>query len=166
MATGPTGPKSGAPTSGMQAPSGTTLTYVPTIGTAGTGPMIAGSTKTPTYTSEYFAPDISSTRFVTNQVYQSLLGRNATDQEIQQYHQQFLEYAKTHPIYTRTAVYDPTSGNPYIAQRDITAQKTPLSEQDFISNIVRQGPEAKEYQAATTYFDAMREAMGAFRGGF
>jgi hypothetical protein len=119
-------------------------------------------TRIPTYTSEYLQPDISSTQFVTNQVYQSLLGRNATQDEINKYHEQFLQYAKAHPVFTRQATYD-TSG---AVTRDITAQKTPLSETDFISNVVRQGPEAKGYEAATTYFEAMRQAMGQFRGGY
>ena len=146
------------------------ITYTPTTATTGTGP-IASNTKSriPTYTTETVQPDITSTRFVTNQVYQSLLGRNATDQEIQQYHQKFLEYAKTHPIMTREAIYDTSGSNglsPYTPVRDVTTQKMPLSEQDFVSNIVRQGPEAKNYNAATTYFDAMRSAMGQFRGGF
>jgi hypothetical protein len=148
--------------------SGTGLVYNPTIlGTGGTG--IPTKTRIPTYTTETVQPDITSTRFVTNQVYQSLLGRNATDQEVQQYHQKFLEYAKTHPILTRESIYD-TSGttglSPLTPIRDVTVQKNPLSEQDFVSNIIRQGPEAKAYNAATTYFDAMRSAMGQFRGGF
>jgi len=142
------------------------LVYNPT--TAGTGPVV-GKTRIPTYTTEYVQPDITSTQFVTNQVYQSLLGRNATAQEVQQYHEKFLEYAKNHPIMSRQAVYD-TSGStglsPYTPVRDVTTQKMPLSEQDFVSNIVRQGPETKGYEAATTYFDAMRSAMGQFRGGF
>jgi len=146
---------------------GPVLSYTPT--TAGTGPVVSGKTRVPTYTTETVQPDITSTRFVTNQVYQSLLGRNATDQEVQQYHQKFLEYAKTHPIMTRESIYD-TSGttglSPYTPVRDVTTQKNPLSETDFVSNIVRQGPEAKDYNAATTYFDAMRSAMGQFRGGF
>jgi len=137
-------------------------------------PVAAATTKgakarIPTYTSEYLQPDISSTQFVTNQVYQSLLGRNATQDEINKYHEQFLQYAKTHPVFTRQAVYDTSGSNglsPLTPVRDITAQKTPLSETDFISNVVRQGPEAKGYEAATTYFDAMRQAMGQFRGGY
>jgi len=143
------------------------LSYTPT--TSGTGPVVSGKTRVPTYTSEVVQPDITSTQFVTNQVYQSLLGRNATAQEVQQYHTKFLEYAKSHPIMTRQSTYD-TSGStglsPYTPVRDVTTQKMPLSETDFVSNIVRQGTEAKDYNAATTYFDAMRSAMGQFRGGF
>ena len=136
------------------------LSYTPT--TAGTGPVASGKSRIPTYTSEIVQPDITSTQFVTNQVYQSLLGRNATAQEVQQYHAKFLDYAKSHPIMTRESTYD-TSG---ALVRDVATQKNPLSETDFVSNIVRQGTESKDYNAATTYFDAMRSAMGQFRGGF
>jgi hypothetical protein len=147
---------------------GTGLSYTSTVASGaitGTG----GKSRIPTYSSEFVQPDITATQFVTNQVYQSLLGRNATAQEVTEYHKQFTEYAKTHPIMQRTSIYD-TSGttglSPYTPVRDVTTQKMPLSEQDFISNIVRQGPETKAYNAATSYFDAMRSAMGQFRGGF
>jgi hypothetical protein len=139
---------SGTPTGG----------YVPI--TAGTGAM--GASRMPTYQTEIAQPDYTTTQFVANSVYQNLMGRDATKQEVDQYHQKFLAYAKANPIYTRNTSYD-ASGAPV---RDIMATKSALSENDFISNIVRQGPEAKEYTAATTYFDAMRSAMGSFRGGY
>jgi hypothetical protein len=120
----------------------------------------------PTSTTEYMQPDITTTAYITNRVYQNLMGRDATASEIAQYHQQFSDYAKTHPILVRNAVYDPTSGVPYAAVRDVTAEKNPLAEEDFITNIVRQGPDSKAYQAATGYMDAMTKAMSQFGGGF
>jgi hypothetical protein len=169
MATGPTG-SGQIPALTVSTGNSTNMTgYTPAPIPVAVATTKGAKARIPTYTSEYYKPDINSTQFVTNQVYQSLLGRNATQDEINKYHEQFLEYAKTHPIFTRQAVYD-TSGStglsPLTPVRDITAQKTPLSEIDFISNVVRQGPEAKGYQAATTYFDAMRQAMGQFRGGY
>jgi hypothetical protein len=157
MTTGPTG-SGKTPTPTVSTGNSTSMTgYKP-------APIPTKKTKEriPTYTSEYFQPDISSTQFVTNRVYQSLLGRNATQDEVNKYHEQFLAYAKTHPTFTKQATYDTTGA----VTRDVTAQKMPLSETDFISNVVRQGPEAKGYEAATTYFDAMRQAMGQFRGGY
>lgn len=135
-----------------------TTGYTPITATGG----VAGATRTPTYQEVIQQPDYTTTQFITNAVYQNLMGQNATKADVDKYHQQFLEYAKTHPVQTSTTSYD-TSGAPV---RNIATEKSPLSETDFISNIVRQGPEAKEYQAATTYFDAMRSAMGAFRGGY
>jgi hypothetical protein len=159
----PTTPPPAQINTGSGTPAGS---YVPT--TAGANPIV-GKTRVPTFTSEIYAPDPTYSKFVTNTVYQNLMGRDATEAEAAKYHEMFSNYAKTHPILTKQSTYDTsnTTGlSPLIPVRDVTAQKTPLSEQDFISNIVRQGPEAKQFTAATTYFDAMREAMGSFRGGY
>jgi len=156
---------------GMATSNKTTLTSPTTSGLGSYQPTATTATtstasKVPTYTSEIQQPDKTTTAYVTNMVYQNLMGRDATQKEIDAYHQQFTEYAKTHPIYTREATYDPTTGLPYVAVRDITAQKNPLAEQDFITNIVRQGPQSQAYQAATGYMDAMSKAMQQFGGGF
>ena len=139
----------------VNAPVTTGASYVPATATA-----TAGGTGTSSFMSEVQQPDYTSTQFVTNAVYQNLMGRNATKQEIDDYHKKFTAYAATHPIFTRS------SSSTGAGSRDITAAKAPLSETDFISNIVRGGSESKEYTAATTYFDAMRAAMGGFRGGY
>lgn len=159
-----TGVASGNTTT-LTAPASSGLGGYKALGTTGTT-AIGASSKVPTYTSEIQQPDKTTTAYVTNMVYQNLMGRDATQKEIDAYHAQFTAYAKTHPIYTRQATYDPTTGMPYVAVRDITAQKNPLSEQDFITNIVRQGPQSKAYQAATGYMDAMSKAMQQFGGGF
>jgi hypothetical protein len=137
----------------------TTSGYTPTTVTGG---AVAGAARTPTYQTIIQQPDYTTTQFITNAVYQNLMGQNASKAEVDKYHQMFTEYAKTHPVQTSTTSYDVT-GTPV---RSISAQRSPLSETDFISNIVAQGSDAKEYKAATTYFDAMRTAMGSFRGGY
>lgn len=158
-----TGVASGNSTT-LTAPGSSGLGSYQAVGTsAGT---TTSSSKVPTFTSEIQQPDKTTTAYVTNMVYQNLMGRDATQKEIDAYHAQFTAYAKTHPIYTRQATYDPTTGLPYVAVRDITAQKNPLAEQDFITNIVRQGPQSQAYQAATGYMDAMTKAMQQFGGGF
>jgi hypothetical protein len=136
--------------------------YTPTS----TSTTTATSGKIPTFTSEIQQPDVTTTAYITNQVYQDLMGRDATAAEIAKYHQQFSDYAKTHPIFTRQATYDPSTGLPYVATRDITAQRNPLAETDFITNIVRQGPESEAYKAATNYMQTMTQAMSQFGGGF
>jgi hypothetical protein len=124
--------------------------------------LISGTKRTPTVETTTSQPDYTTTKFITNSVYQSLMGQDAPEADVQKFHKQFLEYAATHPIQQSTTNYDSTN----TPVRNITAQKNPLSEADFISNIVRQGSDSKEYNAATTYFDAMRGAMGTFRGGY
>ena len=131
------------------------------VGTSAAG----GGSRIPTYTAEYMSPDITTTRYITNQIFQSLIGRNATDAEINQYHQQFMEYAKTHPVFTRSATYSTDTGA-LLPSRDITAQKTPLSETDFINNLVSNTADAKTYRAATGYLDSMMAINDKFRGAY
>ena len=134
---------------------------------SGGGQTKPAVSRTPTYMAEYVQPDITTTQYITNQIYQSLIGRNATQQEVNEYHQMFLDYAKTHPIYTRTTQYtvDPATGM-QVASRDITAGKAPLSETDFINNIVQGTADAKEYRAATGYLNEMMKVNDRFRGAY
>ena len=66
-----------------------------------------------------------------------------------------LGYAASHPSSVSTATdtgrVTTTSG---------------ISEQDYITNLVKGTAEAGQYNAATTYFDAMKSAMNTFSGGF
>jgi hypothetical protein len=153
------------PATTLTAPSSTGLgNYTPAVTT---GTTATTGTHIPTYTAEFVKPDIQTTAYIANQVSQQLQGRDATAEEIAKYHEQFTKYAATHPTFTRQAIYDTsgTSGlSPYTPMRDITAQKTPLPEKDFISNIVYQGADSKAYQAATGYMGAMNTAMQQFGG--
>lgn len=151
----------GSTTTGPQTTS--TSGYVPT--TTSGGAVVGGTSRVPTYTSEFQQPDPTYSQFVTNTVFQNLMGRDASKDEVAYYHNLFTEYAKTHPIFTRTATYDVGSGV-MAPSKDVTAQKTPLVEQDFISNLVRQTGDAKAYQAATSYFDVMKSAMNDYSGGY
>ena len=167
---GKTTKTSGATTPGPQT-TGTTG-YVSTVasGASGaSGSVVGGGSRITTNTSEYQQPDPTYSQFVTNTVFQNLMGRDASKDEVSYYHNLFSEYAKTHPILTRSSTYD-TSGStglsPMVPVRDVTAQKTPLVESDFISNLVRQTGDAKAYQAATGYFDAMKSAMNDYSGGY
>jgi len=148
-----TGPQGAQITTGNTTP---TSGYTPApIGVGGTG-------KTPTQQTITLQPDYQNTQFITNAVHQKLLGMNATKQDVDEMHAKFVAYAKANPIQTGSTVYDTTGAK----TREITSVKSPLSETDFITNIVNQTADAKEYKAATTYFDAMRNAMGSFRGGY
>ena len=119
-----------------------------------------GNTATTATTSvtrtSYDKPDLFRTAAVTNAVYQNLMGRDATPQEIQKYHQEFLKYAASHP--SRETVNLSTGGSSTVSSG--------ISEQDYITNLVKGTAEAGQYNAATTYFDAMKSAMNTFSGGF
>jgi hypothetical protein len=154
-----------------QAPATTpTAGYKSTIAT-GTGPVIGGGAKgrITTNTTEIQQPDPTYSQFVTNTVFQNLMGRNASQDEVNYYHNLFSEYAETHPILTKSSTYDTTGStglSPMVPVRDVTAQKTPLVESDFITNLVRQTGDAKAFTSATTYLDAMKSAMSEFSGGY
>ena len=122
-----------------------------------------GSTKgyTPRYSSSFDRPDINATKVITNSIYQRLMGRDATEAEIIKYHNDYLNYAASHPTSSSTTMMDETG-----SYRSSTSTQTGLSESDYITNLVRGSADAKEYQAATTYFDAMANAMNIFKGGY
>jgi hypothetical protein len=165
---GSLGPVKKGPVILATGPQGAQITTGNTTSSSGYKPVIssaAGVGRTPSYATEIQQPDYTTTQYITNAVYQNLLGMNATKEEVDQMHQKFTEYAKTHPIFTRSTTYDSSTGMP-VASRDISMQKNPLSENDFITNMIRQTADAKEYNAGTNLFDAMRTAMGSFRGGY
>lgn len=135
---------------------GATL-QTPQTGQTSTGYTVAGTGAVGTSATrvDYEKPDLNRTAVITNSVYQNLMGRDATKEEIQKYHQEFLKYAASHPSSVSTATdtgrVTTTSG---------------ISEQDYITNLVKGTAEAGQYNAATTYFDAMKSAMNTFSGGF
>jgi len=104
----------------------------------------------------YDKPDLVRTATVANAVYQNLMGRDATQQEIQEYHQEYLKYAASHP--ERVSVTGGVGGS--------TSTSSGLTETDYITNLVKGTAEAGDYNAATTYFDAMKSAMNTFSGGY
>jgi hypothetical protein len=119
--------------------------------TGPTGAAGAGSTRL-----SYDKPDLVRTAAVTNAVYQNLMGRDATQKEIEKYHQEFLKYAASHP--SNVSVSDATG--------ERSSVSTGLTETDYITNLVKGTAEAGDYNAATTYFDAMKSAMNTFSGGY
>jgi len=116
------------------------------------------------YSTSYQAPDYGTTQAITNSVYQSLMGRDASSAEIAQYHQQYVQYAQSHPTSTSSSmsVVDPSTGQTVSNQSTSTSHS--LSEQDFISNLVNGKAEAKDYTAATSYMDAIEREISKSRG--
>jgi hypothetical protein len=129
----------------------------PAGGTAGGyGVADTSAIGTSSTTISYDKPDLVRTATVTNAVYQNLMGRDATQKEIEQYHQDYLKYAASHPDSVR--VTSGTGGS--------TSTSNGLTETDYITNLVKGTAEAGDYEAATSYFDAMKSAMNTFSGGY
>lgn len=146
----------------LQTPASTNIStgYTP----AGTGSII-GSRRIPTSSVSYLKPDITTTTAITNSIYQNLMGRNASPAEIAKYHADFLKYAASHPADISSTAYE-TGDTGVTLARASQSTATGLSEQNYIENIVSGSADAKEFKAATDYFDAMRSAMNEFGGGF
>jgi len=125
-----------------------------------------GKTSIPRYSTSYDRPDLGATQNVVNTVYQNLMGRNATAYEIQGYHQQYLQYASSHPSSSGSSIanVDPTTGQEISTTS--TSTSGGMNERDFVNNLVQGNAEFQDYQKATTYFDAMRSAMNSFGGGY
>lgn len=123
---------------------------------SGYTPVSGSDIATSSTSISYDKPDLIRTKAVTNAVYQNLMGRDATEKEIQQYHQDYLKYAASHP--ERVSVSGGTGGS--------TGSSTGLTETDYITNLVKGTAEAGDYTAATDYFDAMKSAMNTFSGGY
>ena len=123
--------------------------------------------RVPSASASYAAPDFGTTQAITNAVYQNLMGRNATDAEISQYHQQYTQYAQSHPTSTSSSMAVVDSSTGAVLKNQSTSTSSGLSEQDFISNLISGKAEAKQYTAATTYMDAINnEIAKAQRGAY
>jgi len=92
-----------------------------------------------------------------NAAMQSLAGRNATAQEIQQYGQELLAAERTNVgTYKGVTAYGPTG-----KRSDVTGTQTTtgIDPQGFLAQIISGGADAQSYKAATGYFDGMTQAL-------
>lgn len=107
--------------------------------------------------------DITS---VVNAAMQQLVGRYATPQEIQTYGSELLAAERANPgTYSGETKYMNTGATPNrrnsVTGTQISAGVDPTS---FIANLINGTGEARDYKAATGYFDAMRQSNDKFRG--
>lgn len=155
---------------------GASLATPPATGGAGgykpaatTGTGIGHSSTHTGSSAHYDRPDYNATQAITNSIYQNLMGRDATPNEIAKYHQMYVQYAATHPTSfsssTSSSSSVDTGGNVTTSQSGGTTSATNLTENDFISNLIRGNAESKDYQAATGYMDAVQNEISKARQG-
>lgn len=92
-----------------------------------------------------------------NAAMQSLAGRNATAQEIQQYGQELLAAERANQgTYKGVTAYGPTG-----KRSDVTGTQTTtgIDPQGFLAQIISGSADAQSYKAATGYFDGMTQAL-------
>ena len=92
-----------------------------------------------------------------NATMQSLVGRNATAQEIQMYGQELLAAEKANMgSYQGVTAYGPTG-----KRSDVTGTQTTtgIDAQGLLSQLISGSADAQSYKAATGYFDGMTQAL-------
>jgi len=106
------------------------------------------------YLTQTSPQDIAS---LVNATMQSLVGRNATPQEIQQYGAELLAAERSNQgNYSGLTQYGPTG-----KRSDVTGQQltTGVDPQGFLSQLISGSADAQSYKAATGYFDGMTQAL-------
>jgi len=112
-------------------------------------------------------PNIEASKALTNQIYNDLLGKNASEATIQKYTNAYLNYAAKNPVdrttgenkYTLTSVPTTSGGSSNRLMRGSqteTGVQNNLNEKDFITNQVKNTGEFNAFQAAGTAFDLMK----------
>ena len=148
---------------------GSTLATPDASGAAAGGYVVSTATtkKTkniPRVSSSYERPDFNTTQTITNSIYQNLMGRDATPQEVSRYHQAYLQYAASHPSNVSSSSIQMSPGEVPL-ERSSTSTSTGLSESSFIGNLINGTAESKNYRAATTYMDAIQSEISKARQG-
>ena len=126
-------------------------------------PMFNPTTTNTSYLTQTSQPDITS---MINATMQQLLGRYATNDEIRRYGSELLAAERANTgSYSGTTNYDNAGATPN-RRNSVTGQQTTtgVDAQSFIANLINGTGEARDYKAATGYFDAMRQSNEKFRG--
>jgi len=124
-------------------------------------PYAIPTTTNTTYLTQTSAPDLAST---INGLFQSLVGRYATPEEIQKYGQELLAAEKANPgTYSGETTYQQSGKRATVSGTQLTAG---VNEQAFLTNLIQGTASAKEYKAGTQYLNAITSINDKFRGGY
>ena len=124
-------------------------------------PYAVPTVTTTDYLTQTSEPDIIAS---VNGVFQQLMGRNATADEIKRYGAELLAAEKKYPgTYTGTTSYQETGKRATVSGTQVSRG---VNVSDFLSQLVQGTAEAKAYRAATTYMDAMISANNKYRGAY
>ena len=115
-------------------------------------------TTTNTSTS-YQLSDLADTHALFMQAAQSLLGRAPTTSETKAFQKQLNAYQRANPTKTTTTQTTDASGNTS-SSSTTSGGTTAAAESDMAQQAAQQNPEYGAYQAATTYFNSLLNAIG------
>ena len=132
------------------------ITFTPQSANNGmaNNPFYLPTTTDTTYLTQTSPQDITS---LVNATMQSLVGRNATPQEIQQYGAELLAAERTNTgQYTGETTYAISGKRNTVTGQQLT---TGVDPQGFLSQLISGSADAQSYKAATGYFDGMTQAL-------
>ena len=132
------------------------ITYTPQSANNGmaNNPFYLPTTTDTTYLTQTSPQDITS---LVNATMQSLVGRNATPQEIQQYGAELLAAERTNTgQYTGETTYAISGKRNTVTGQQLT---TGVDPQGFLSQLISGSADAQSYKAATGYFDGMTQVL-------
>ena len=132
------------------------ITYTPQSANNGmaNNPFYLPTTTDTTYLTQTSPQDITS---LVNATMQSLVGRNATPQEIQQYGAELLAAERTNTgQYTGETTYAISGKRNTVTGQQLT---TGVDPQGFLAQLISGSADAQSYKAATGYFDGMTQAL-------
>lgn len=117
-------------------------------------------------------PNVQASNKVVNDIFTTLLGRGATDSELQAYANAYTKYASANPTTTETgtvkyAEATNPSGNltRMKSAQNYTDTSNNLTEQAYVENQVRNSGNYNAYTAASTAFDMMQKLAASNMAG-
>lgn len=116
---------------------------------------------------QFDLPNVEASKALTNQIFNELLGKNATEAQIQKYTNAYLAYSAKNPVNTTTGATSyklasiPTASGGTAnrlmkGETNQTSTSNNLNEKDFVTNQVKNTGEFNSFQAAGTAFDLMK----------
>jgi ABC-type oligopeptide transport system substrate-binding subunit len=130
--------------------------FAAAIAAANTGNIYANMV-TNTNTTNFTATSPQDVEALVNATMQSLVGRNATQQEIQTYGAELLAAERSNVgTFNELTKYGPTG-----KRADVTGQQTStgIDPNAYLQNLISGSADAQSYKMATGYFDAMTQAL-------
>lgn len=124
-------------------------------GTADSGPSTTTSVE-----KSFTEVDDLDAKAAAEDAYSALLGRAPKGKEADAIHAALQAYAQAHPSIVKRTVHDDGEGNVTAKTRTSGGMSADAASQ-LVEDEVKSRPGYGEYQAATTYFNALQQALGA-----
>ncbi len=129
-------------------------------GSAGGAGGAGGPSTTTSVEKSFTEIDDVDARAAAEEAYTALMGRAPKGKEADAVHAMLQAYANAHPSISKRTVHDDGEGNVTAKTRTSGGMSAAAASQ-LVEDEVKSRPGYGEYQAATTYFNALQQALGA-----